>query len=116
MGKYKRVFVVVLDSFGIGAMPDAEKFGDRGVDTFAHIAKEMPSLNIPNLVKLGLANLHPRRKIITHKNSLTARCSRTPTYQQLSTVSSTPCQHSLNSKIQWVSTWFCLRLPMVRTP
>ena len=59
MGKYKRVFVVVLDSFGIGAMPDAEKFGDRGVDTFAHIAKEMPSLNIPNLVKLGLANLHP---------------------------------------------------------
>ncbi len=58
MGKYNRVFVVVLDSFGIGAMPDSEKFGDVGVDTFAHIAKEVPSLNIPNLVKLGLANLH----------------------------------------------------------
>lgn len=58
MGKYNRVFVVVLDSFGIGAMPDSEKFGDVGVDTFKHIAKEVPGLNIPNLVKLGLANLH----------------------------------------------------------
>ena len=34
---YKRIFVIVLDSLGIGAMPDSEKFGDRDVDTFGHI-------------------------------------------------------------------------------
>ena len=37
METYKRVFVIVLDSLGIGAMPDSEKFGDKGVDTFGHI-------------------------------------------------------------------------------
>ena len=37
MEKYKRIFVIVLDSLGIGAMPDAPKFGDNGVDTFGHI-------------------------------------------------------------------------------
>ncbi|MCR4782223.1 MAG: phosphopentomutase [Lachnospiraceae bacterium] len=58
MGKYKRIFVVVLDSFGIGAMPDSEKFGDKNVDTFKHIAEKVPNMHIPNLVKLGLANLH----------------------------------------------------------
>ena len=35
--KYERIFVIVLDSLGIGAMPDSEKFGDVGVDTFGHI-------------------------------------------------------------------------------
>ena len=33
MEKYKRIFVIVLDSLGIGAMPDSEKFGDKGVDS-----------------------------------------------------------------------------------
>ena len=37
MAKFNRVFVIVLDSMGIGAMPDAEKFGDIGVDTLGHI-------------------------------------------------------------------------------
>lgn len=37
MKKYERIFVIVLDSLGIGAMPDSEKFGDVGVDTFGHI-------------------------------------------------------------------------------
>lgn len=58
MNNYKRVFVIVLDSLGIGAMPDSPKFGDEGVDTFGHILKEMGTLNIPNLKKLGLLNLH----------------------------------------------------------
>ncbi len=58
VNKYQRIFVVVLDSFGIGAMPDAEAFGDVNVDTFRHIAEKVPTLKIPNLVKLGLANLH----------------------------------------------------------
>ena len=60
--KYKRVFLIVLDSLGIGAMPDSEKFGDVGVDTFGHIAEKMMSgegrFDIPNLVKLGIGNLH----------------------------------------------------------
>ena len=36
MEKYKRIFVIVLDSLGIGAMPDSEKFGDTGVDRIPH--------------------------------------------------------------------------------
>lgn len=58
MNKYGRIFVVVLDSLGIGAMPDSEKFGDKGVDTFGHILDAMGSLEIPNLQKLGMINLH----------------------------------------------------------
>ena len=55
---YKRVFVIVLDSLGIGAMPDSEKFGDKGVNTFGHILDKMGTLDIPNLQKLGMLNLH----------------------------------------------------------
>lgn len=58
MNEYKRVFVVVLDSVGIGAMPDSPRFGDNGVDTFGHILEEMGTLKIPNLQKLGMLNLH----------------------------------------------------------
>ena len=56
--KYERIFVIVLDSLGIGAMPDSEKFGDVGVDTFGHILDKMGSLEIPNLRKLGMLNQH----------------------------------------------------------
>lgn len=59
MKGYERIFVIVLDSLGIGAMPDAEKFGDEGVDTFGHILEKMGTLEIPNLQKLGMLNLHP---------------------------------------------------------
>lgn len=58
MNEYKRIFVIVLDSLGIGAMPDAPKFGDEGVDTFGHILEKMSTLEIPNLRKLGMLNLH----------------------------------------------------------
>lgn len=58
MKDYKRVFVIVLDSLGIGAMPDSPKFGDEGVDTFGHILEKMGKIEIPNLQKLGLVNLH----------------------------------------------------------
>ena len=59
MGKYKRIFVVVLDSLGIGAVEDSPEYGDVGVDTRGHIAREVPGLKIPNLKKLGMVNLHP---------------------------------------------------------
>ena len=58
MKNYDRIFVIVLDSLGIGAMPDSEKFGDKGVDTFGHILDKMGTLDIPNLQKLGMLNLH----------------------------------------------------------
>ncbi len=62
MKKYKRVFVIVLDSLGVGAMPDSADFGDIDVDTFGHIAKfreeSGKGFNIPNLVKFGIGNLH----------------------------------------------------------
>lgn len=58
MDKYKRIFVIVLDSLGIGAMPDSPRFGDDGVDTLGHILEKMGTIEIPNLKKLGLLNLH----------------------------------------------------------
>lgn len=54
---YKRIFVVVMDSVGIGEAPDAEKFGDKGADTFGHIAEKMNGLKMPNMAKLGLSNI-----------------------------------------------------------
>ncbi|RKI39437.1 phosphopentomutase [bacterium D16-51] len=63
MEKYKRIFVIVLDSLGIGAMPDAPKFGDNRVDTFGHILEKMGTLEIPNLKKLGMLNLHTAGKM-----------------------------------------------------
>ena len=63
MKKYKRIFTVVIDSLGAGAMPDAEQFGDSGTDTLGHIASSVSELKIPNLQKLGLANLHSMKNI-----------------------------------------------------
>lgn len=63
MARFKRVFMIVCDSMGIGAMKDAEKFGDIGVDTLGHISDSVEHLNIPNLRKLGLANLKPLSKV-----------------------------------------------------
>ena len=60
--KYKRVFTIVLDSLGVGAMEDSAQYGDVGVDTLGHIAEYAESLEIPNLRKLGMANLHPMKQ------------------------------------------------------
>ncbi|MCD7841918.1 MAG: phosphopentomutase, partial [Lachnospiraceae bacterium] len=63
MYKYNRIFVIVIDSLGIGAMPDSAEYGDVGVDTLGHIAESVDSLHVPNLQKLGLANLHPMKGV-----------------------------------------------------
>lgn len=55
--RYKRIFLIVLDSLGIGAMPDAAEYGDAGTNTFVHIWERMQGLEIPNLRKLGMGNL-----------------------------------------------------------
>ena len=54
---YKRIFLVVMDSVGIGEAPDAEKFGDIGSDTLGHIAEHLNGLNMPFMEKLGLGNI-----------------------------------------------------------
>lgn len=55
---FERVIWIVLDSVGIGAMPDAALFGDLGSDTLGNIAKKH-GLSLPNLTRLGLANIKP---------------------------------------------------------
>lgn len=57
MEKYRRIFMIVLDSLGVGAMPDAEAYGDKGVNTLGHIWEYKKDLKIPNLRKLGIGNL-----------------------------------------------------------
>lgn len=61
--KYKRIFTIVIDSLGVGALEDAAAYGDAGTDTLGHIAASVPKLQIPNLQKLGMANLHPMKEI-----------------------------------------------------
>ena len=63
MKEYKRVFVIVIDSLGIGAMPDGEKFGDVGVNTLGHISESVENFRIPTRQKLGMANLTPHRQV-----------------------------------------------------
>lgn len=58
MNKYKRVFVIVIDSLGIGEMPDSKEYGDIDVDTLGHIARSVETFNIPNMRKMGISNLH----------------------------------------------------------
>ncbi|MDR2770693.1 MAG: phosphopentomutase [Clostridiales Family XIII bacterium] len=53
----KRVTIIVIDSLGIGALPDAESYGDAGADTLLHILDASPGLLIPNLLSLGLGNI-----------------------------------------------------------
>ncbi|MCF6137656.1 phosphopentomutase [Pseudalkalibacillus berkeleyi] len=55
--KFKRVFLIVMDSVGIGEAPDAEQFNDLGADTLGHIAEKMNGLNMPNMGQLGLSNI-----------------------------------------------------------
>lgn len=61
--RFNRVFVIVLDSLGIGAMADAAKFDDVGADTLGHISDTVEHLKIPNLQKMGLANLKALKQV-----------------------------------------------------
>lgn len=54
---FKRVFLTVLDSVGIGEAEDGDIFDDVGVDTLAHIAENCGGLHLPNMEKLGLGNI-----------------------------------------------------------
>ena len=53
----KRVAIIVLDSVGIGELPDAAKYGDEGSNTLVNIKKEYPDFSVPNMAELGLGNI-----------------------------------------------------------
>ncbi len=63
MKKYKRIFTIVVDSLGAGALPDAADYGDAGTDTLGHISQAVDAFDIPNLQRLGLANLHALKQV-----------------------------------------------------
>lgn len=65
--KLNRAVIVVADSMGCGEMPDSAKYGDAGADTLGHIA-ESAGLKIPNLQKMGLANIHPLKGVEPEQN------------------------------------------------
>lgn len=75
MNRYRRIFTIVLDSLGIGAMADSHDYGDVSVDTLGHISKAMGKMNIPNLQKLGLANLHSLTNVPPVKQPLGYYCA-----------------------------------------
>jgi phosphopentomutase len=79
MNKYKRLFVIVIDSVGIGEMPDAEKFGDKGANTFVHTAREVGGLKVPVMNSLGLGDLAPilGTSIVDHPHSYSLRLRET---------------------------------------
>ena len=58
MSDFKRVFLIVLDSVGIGEAPDAAVFNDTGSDTLGHTAAHRNGLQLPHLEKMGLGNIH----------------------------------------------------------
>lgn len=55
---YKRIFLIVMDSVGIGEAPDAKNFGDEGSHTLGHIAEKMGGLHMPHMERLGLSNIN----------------------------------------------------------
>lgn len=61
--KYQRIFTIVVDSCGIGGAKDAAAYQDAGADTLGHIAESVEGFSIPNLQKLGIANVKALHKI-----------------------------------------------------
>ena len=57
MERFKRIFVIVMDSLGVGEMEDSAGFGDVGVNTLGHISQAVEQFYIPNLQKMGMANI-----------------------------------------------------------
>ncbi len=57
MGEINRVILIVLDSVGVGELPDADEFGDKGSNTLGHIAQAVGGLSLPNLGRLGIGNI-----------------------------------------------------------
>ncbi|MFB4166386.1 phosphopentomutase [Virgibacillus sp. JSM 102003] len=69
MQNFKRVFLIVMDSVGIGEAPDAKEFNDIGADTLGHIAEHMDGLKMPNMANLGLSNIREIKGIEKNASS-----------------------------------------------
>jgi phosphopentomutase len=69
MAGFDRIIWVVLDSVGIGPLPDADEYGDLGRNTLGHIAQSRP-LRLPNLARLGLGNIAPLAHVPAAQNPL----------------------------------------------
>ena len=67
-----RVILIILDSVGIGEMPDAPLYGDTGSNTLANIARSVNGLRMPNMQKLGLGNIYPIQGVFPVQASLGA--------------------------------------------
>jgi len=70
--KINRVIVIVLDSVGAGALPDAADFGDEGANTLEHVAEHMGGLNLPHMQRLGLGNIIPIKGVPPEPSPLAA--------------------------------------------
>lgn len=66
----KRIILIVLDSVGIGEMPDAAKYGDVGSDTLGNVSKAVGGLKLPNMEKLGLGNIDGVKNITKCENPM----------------------------------------------
>ena len=75
MKKFKRIFIIVTDSAGIGEMPDAEKFGDKGTNTWVHTAEKCGGLNVPNMNSMGIGDLADVKgtSIVSHPHAYSMR-------------------------------------------
>ena len=74
--KYKRVFLIICDSLGIGDHPHQEDYGDKGANTYLHIAQKMGKLDIPTINSLGINDLEniPGTSKVNHPNSYVTTC------------------------------------------
>lgn len=68
--QFKRVFLIVIDSLGVGEAADAAEYHDVGADTLGHISQSVDTFKIPNLQKLGLANLHALKQVAPAEHPL----------------------------------------------
>lgn len=68
--RYRRVFLIVVDSLGVGGAKDAADYGGLGSDTLGHISDCVEQFSIPNLQRLGMANLHPLRQVMPAQSRL----------------------------------------------
>lgn len=71
MSEFKRICLIVLDSVGIGALPDAKQYNDEGAHTLGNIAKVMDGLHVPQLAQLGLGRIEPIKGVepVTHPSA-----------------------------------------------
>ena len=60
---YNRIFVIVIDSLGVGGARDAAQYDDLGADTLGHISCSVDTFEIPHLQRLGIGNLHPLKQV-----------------------------------------------------